>query len=265
MALTPSPQHFSPLYTHSCREPSPCIRATLNVHFQPWVELHSCTISCLWYISIWKSIQPPSDPILNSSYSPPNQIILPVSLFLLTAQPTGSYWRKWGCLWTRLNLKGGHGISSQTSCPVQEVIDSQKAVQEVKQRPTGARSGRSVQMKRAIQWQSKSRLGTWWSRGWVATDQGSHRMAPMGSPVIYRLKQLLLNIQELSTGMTLLQTIENRACRSGYFNLKHSSFMQICIIAFNGTYELSMLVDGTGEEGLIQLKTVNQNYRSDDA
>lgn len=90
-------------------------------------------------------------------------------------------------------------------------------------------------------------------------------MAPMGSPVIYRLKQLLLNIQELSTGMTLLQTIENRACRSGYFNLKHSSFMQICIIAFNGTYELSMLVDGTGEEGLIQLKTVNQNYRSDDA
>lgn len=31
--------------------------------------------------------QPPSDPILNSFYSPPNQMTLPVSLFLLTTQP----------------------------------------------------------------------------------------------------------------------------------------------------------------------------------
>ena len=70
-----------PVFTLVLQTTKPLLRAAASVYLQPWVELHSCTGSCFWYISIWKSTHPPSDPIVNSSYSPPNQITLPVSLF----------------------------------------------------------------------------------------------------------------------------------------------------------------------------------------
>ena len=69
------------IFTLLLQTTKPLLKAALSVYLQPWVELHSCTDSCFWYISIWKSSHPPSDPIVNSSYSPPNQITLPVSLF----------------------------------------------------------------------------------------------------------------------------------------------------------------------------------------
>ena len=59
-------------------------------------------------VSIWKSTQPPSDPILNSSYSPPNQITLPVSLFLLTTQSREELLKEMGLFVNKTKFEGGY-------------------------------------------------------------------------------------------------------------------------------------------------------------
>lgn len=65
--------------------------------------------------------EPPSDPILNSFYSPPNQMTLPVSLFLLTTQPREELLKEMELFVNETKIEGG--ICDQS---YREVIDSRK-------------------------------------------------------------------------------------------------------------------------------------------
>ena len=142
-----------------------------------------------------------------------------------------SSWRKWGCLWTRQNLKGGHRIS-----PVEEIIERhpRRLFKRFNRGQFGLELGETYKWK---EWLTP-RIGV--AQGQNGQRSGNHRITPMGTTVIIQAKNdchLIFKWLLLAWPFCKLQRMGLPPEASiFYLNIRF-------VITFTGSYKLHLRIE----------------------